>query len=191
MIDQILVDLDDVLNQFTMHALRYMGCLNCDTDADFPIEVGYNIVAACNLKHPTQHWTPKQFWSNLSREVWVSTPESEWMMWLLNWCGEAVGRKNVLLATSPTYDPECAAGKTQWIQEHMPDWMLRQYSITPKKEAYAHPKTLLIDDAEINVDTFRAKHGQAILVPKPWNRNNRLDPQSHVEFWLKDALCMV
>ena len=76
--------------------------------------------------------------------------------------------------TSPTIDPDCLAGKLEWIHEFTPRWMHRQYLVGPRKQFCAHREALLIDDADKNVNTFREWGGQALLVPRPWNSMHAL-----------------
>jgi 5'(3')-deoxyribonucleotidase len=96
-------------------------------------------------------------------------------------CAKAVGRENVCIATSPTKCPESLAGKLEWIHDHFPEWMHRQYAITPRKHLFARPDSLLIDDYSENVERFKAHSGHAILVPRPWNDNWGSDPRNYLE----------
>lgn len=170
MIDQIFVDLDDVCNRFTMHALRYMGCTCSIDDSDFP-NVGYDIVAACNLLHPTKNdWTPYKFWSQLDYGVWDNMPIRVDCHQLLSDCATVVGRKNVFICTKSLPHPRHYAGKMEWIHNNLPKWIWNQIIISNHKETNARAGALLIDDSEENVSKFRhTRGGQAILVPRPWN----------------------
>ena len=189
MISQILVDLDDVCNRFTMFVLNYLGC--SPHEEDFPTEVGYDIVAAYNLMKPDDI-SPGEFWSKVRPEIWSWMPRREDTDWLLDLCAEHVGRENVIICTKSIGDPLHFAGKIQWMRDNLPHWIQNQYSITPIKHAYARHDVMLIDDAPGNVDKFcETRNGQAILVPRPWNRNYRLDPHTHIEECLKDAMCLV
>jgi 5'(3')-deoxyribonucleotidase len=183
MINRILLDLDDVLNQFTMWALK---CVGCDVDpmdnSQFPIQVGYDIVAAANLLHPTKRdWKVAEFWDSIKRHHWARTPISPECNWLLETCIEKVGEDEVFIVTSPTKDPDCLAGKLEWIHLQMPCYMHRQYSITPRKHIAASPGTLLIDDCADNCEKFEEKNGQALLVPKPWNHRNGWSTRGYLE----------
>jgi hypothetical protein len=172
-IDQILVDLDDVLNHFTLHALRHCGCF-IRGESEFPVEVGYDIVAAYN-KLMGRQISAEHFWSLVTPAVWVDLLRRDDANWLLSLCEEYVGRENVIICTASLGDPQHYAGKMGWIYRNLPVWTHRQVSITSMKHAYARPGSLLIDDSGANVDKFHAKGGKTILVPRPWNRNNRYD----------------
>lgn len=183
MIKRILLDLDDVLNQFTMWALK---CVGCDVDpmdnSQFPVHVGYDIVAAANLLHPTKRdWTVAEFWNFIKRHHWAQTPVSPECDWLLETCIDLVGEDEVFIATSPTKDPDCLAGKLEWIHLQMPSYMHRQYAITPRKYIGAAADTLLVDDCAANCIAFEKHGGQSLLVPKPWNQRHGLNTRRFLE----------
>ncbi len=107
-------------------------------------------------------------------------PQSPQFPWILEQCERLVGRENILIATSPTKDPACAAGKVDWIQANFPSWMHRQYAITPRKWFFARPGTLLIDDNQENCRLFREGGGHTLLVPRPWNRLCRCSTSTYL-----------
>lgn len=173
MIDQILIDLDDVLNHFTLHALRHCGC-DIHEESEYPVEVGYNITAAYN-KLTGRRVSVEYFWNLITPDVWDHLPRRDEANRLLSLCKGYVDRENVIICTASLGDPQHYAGKMAWIYRNLPEWTHRQVSITSMKHAYARPGSLLIDDSEANVDKFSTKGGQIILVPRPWNQNNRYD----------------
>lgn len=180
MIRRILLDLDDVCNSLTLHIMRHVGC-PVRSYADYPVECGYDILCAVNKTHPSRNnWTVPEFWDCITRRVWSAIPESYEFRWLLEYCENAVGRENICILTSPTKDGDCHSGKYEWIMAHFPEWMHRQYLIGPRKYFCAHPDALLIDDSDHNVEQFRRWGGQAILVPRPWNRLHDCDTATHV-----------
>lgn len=187
MIQRILLDLDDVCNQMTMWTLLWVGCdVDPLDDSSFPVECGYDIVAACNQLHPNKHdWTVREFWDAIPRQAWATVPESREFHWLLKQCERLVGRE-IYLCTSPTQDPDCLAGKLEWIHEHCPGWLHRQYAITPRKHIGANPRTLLIDDRNDNCLQFIANGGKACLVPRPWNPSWELGTKSTLETFFKN-----
>jgi hypothetical protein len=77
------------------------------------------------------------------------------------------------------------------MRNNLPHWIQDQYSITPVKHAYARHDVMLIDDSPENVDKFRERYGKALLVPRPWNRNYRLNPHPYIEEGLDCAMCCV
>lgn len=80
----------------------------------------------------------------------------------------------VTIATSPTKDPMCAAGKMAWIQRYMPVKYHRKFMIGTEKHELAGPTKLLIDDGEHNIDAFAKAGGCTFLWPQPWNAAHRM-----------------
>ena len=197
-IDRIFLDLDDVLNDFTMKALRIVTGLS---DFTFNPEWGYDIVRAAGALctsagvHPRgMHWrtdrggrfvefAPGGFWGQIKRHHWADMGVTDWCHELINICANAVGKKNVCILTSPVLDPDCAAGKMDWIYKEMPAWLHRQFLIGPCKQFCARPGSLLIDDCEENVKKFREYGGKGWEFPRPWNSRRDEDPQE----WIKET----
>ena len=103
-IKTIFLDLDDVLNRFTMYALEHVGCdVNAYDESSYKPEWGFDIVKAANALslnrnelspgavvaclHPIDiFFSPEIFWSRIGREVWAYTPVSEEDRFLINEC---------------------------------------------------------------------------------------------------------
>jgi len=171
----IFLDLDDVLNCCTMAALRYVGCPVEPLDfRSFNPEWGFDIIRAANNLHPTyRSWTQTTFWQAIKRDFWATAIQSQEFEALLVMCEDTVGLKNTFILTCPTDDPECPAGKLKWIQLNCPPQLHRQYMIGEPKFLCARPDSLLVDDSDKNVNLFREKGGQAILLPRPWNSGHK------------------
>ena len=165
---RIFLDLDDVLNEFTMSTLKSLGCNIEDYDPKW----GWDIVRAANASHPLRNFTPSTFWDSLDQKHWATRPESEICSWLIKRSEGLVGRENVHILSAPTLDPDCLAGKLEWIHANLPQWIHRQYLLGSQKHLCASPDAVLIDDRDKNVDDFRLAGGRSILVPRPWNRGN-------------------
>lgn len=168
MIRKILLDMDGVLNRFQFHALRHLGFVNYEED-QYPRQCGWDIVTAANVLAGEKRWSKSQFWNAMTREVWATVPKSFEFNLIIDKAVSLVGEENVCILTSPTLDPECLAGKAEWIRDFCPKFLHRQFLIGPSKTFCAHPDSLLIDDADKNVAAFREAGGQALLVPRPWN----------------------
>lgn len=170
MITRIAIDLDDVLADFTLATLSHK--LNRKVvAADYDPEWGFDIVRAYNtLQVPgVEKETVQSFWESIGRDDWENLERLPDSAWLIQRCAELVGNENVCILTAPTEDPECMAGKLEWIQSNMPRWIRRNFLVGPMKHFCAKGDTLLIDDSSKNVDMFRRWGGSAMLVPKPWN----------------------
>ncbi|MCP4900019.1 MAG: hypothetical protein GY906_23875 [bacterium] len=191
---KIFLDLDDVLAEFTMTALRHVGCRACGLE-DFNPKHGFDIVAQANamiVDHPLfidtgePLFTVKKFWEAIPRSLWAELPRSKEFGFLIVESARLVGRENVCVLTAPIDDPECAAGKMEWMKENLPVWLRNQFLIGSPKHLCASPDALLIDDSDKNVDAFLRAGGQAILVPRPWNSNYQLCTKYFLEMMFQN-----
>jgi len=184
-IKRIFLDLDDVLNEFTMEALRHVTGLQNFT---FNPEWGYDIVRAANSISKGMGcgapFTHASFWGLLERDFWANVGLSEWCHELIGICTDAVGRSNVCILSAPTTDPDCLAGKLEWVQREMPTWLHHQFLFGSCKRFCAYPGSLLIDDSDANIDAFRKGGGAAILFPRPWNTQHGADVRKWIN-WQK------
>jgi hypothetical protein len=182
MITEVLLDIDDVCNQCSKYAMQWLG-IPFDYEnfyEKFPTKRQYDLVGTCNDLLGYDRFTVPSFWSMVPRNFWATCPVSEEFAWILETSEKLVGRENILFLTSPTKDPDCLAGKLEWIIRFAPPWMHRQYSVSPRKRFCATSTALLVDDSDSNIDTFRKK-GHGILVPRPWNTLHGVDTMSHLK----------
>lgn len=178
MISRIFLDIDDVLNTFTIDALWCLGC-GRHTYSELPITDGYPLFIATELFG--QSYGFQEMWDAIPRNLWANSKKSTQCDWLLETSAQYVGRENVFLATSVTKDPDCLAGKLEWIVNYLPNWIHRQYFMTPRKWLLAQPETLLIDDCEQNIEKFVAGGGNGIVFPQPWNTKWGTDATKHID----------
>lgn len=181
MLKQIYLDIDGVLNAWQLYQLREFG-VDISYD-DWPENFGWDICGVYN-HFAGESWTYDDFWSGVTYDHWVDAPRSEIFDKLIERSAKLVGKENVFLATSPTRDPDCAAGKTKWVQGHCPKWLHQNLMIGSKKHLMSQPGRLLIDDADHNIDAWTAEGGLGLLVPRPWNRNRKLNTVEAVDTWL-------
>ncbi len=78
-IDRVILDLDDVLNCFTLEALAHVGCDIEPGDFDsFKPEWGFGIIQAANDLHvQNESFTLSTFWSKFDRQFWAELPKSK------------------------------------------------------------------------------------------------------------------
>jgi 5'(3')-deoxyribonucleotidase len=174
----IFLDLDDVLNRFSMYALQSVGCcVDVYDESDWRPEWGFDIVKAANELHATvEKFAPNDFWDRIQKHVWAETPKSSEYEDLLKLCNRLAQYSHTCILSAPTHDPECAAGKMDWITWNLPKELQRNFLIGPHKNFCARPDALLIDDSDANVRAFRAWGGQAYLFPRPWNTSHGRKP---------------
>lgn len=109
------------------------------------------------------------FWSPMGYDFWANLPWTEHGKELVGILEERFGQSNICILSSPCKTRGCADGKIAWLEQFLPQYG-RQYFLGPKKRFGAHPGICLVDDHDVNVDTFVAGGGQGVVVPAPWNR---------------------
>jgi len=171
-INKIFLDIDDVLNEFSMAALHYVGATGTHLPYTKYPDCGWDIVEAANVLRKPGSWAygVEEFWGTLGESFWANIPRTPDCYKLITWCAAQVGEDNLYLATCATKSPACAAGKLRWIHEFMPKFLHRQYMIGAQKSLLADSNSLLIDDRIKNCELFRNAGGSAILVSRPWNQ---------------------
>lgn len=171
-ITEIFLDLDDTLNVFSPTAMKFVGC-----PIDPATYIGekefrgnYDLVGRVNSYFPEdEQFELAEFWNLIPREFWANTPKDPDFDNVLNACEYLVGRENIVILTAPTKDPDCLAGKLEWIHQYLPSWLHRQYIVTPRKQYNAGPGRLMVDDSDDNLRAWTARGGSIIRVPRPWN----------------------
>lgn len=98
------------------------------------------------------------------------------------------------ILTKPIRRLDCPDGKKDWVYAAMPEVSADKVHVSrkPKQMFCGSPDDLLVDDCEANVDAWIAKGGEAILVPRHWNRLHKISngdgPQRYVlallETWI-------
>jgi hypothetical protein len=159
MISHILIDVDGVLADFITASLRVHGQPNFEvTEWNYFKEMGLSAT---------------KFWAGIDAHgaaFWADIEPYPWKDHLLQM---AQGVAPFTLATSPSLNPLCAAGKIQWMRKHIEE-SFHDYMIGTRKQLMARPDVLLIDDSDANVARFMDAGGQAVLFPQPWNENRDL-----------------
>jgi 5'(3')-deoxyribonucleotidase len=189
-INEIYLDLDDVLNCFTGNVGCAFGLATSPDDLSwYKHECGFNIYEAVMLGMENRgiklRMNFHEFWDSLKEDFWVACRVSNACYDLINKCVDLVGERNVFIATSPTKCPMAGSGKIAWINRKMPDWLSRQYFITPRKWKLSMHGRLLIDDSPENCERWRHAGGVAMLVPKPWSCEN-YQPHDDFHFLTKE-----
>jgi hypothetical protein len=175
--EKIYLDIDGVLNLLPFAALSKVAGFPI---TQYPILGDYDIVKNCNTLLATKILS-NDFWNQLDRKFWATIPKTLECDWLPDLCAKSVGRANVFLLTSPVIDPDCVAGKLEWIYNNLPWWLHRQILIGPHKWLCAKPNVLLIDDCDQNLEDFQTYGGRGFLVPRPWNSGYKMCKSSRGE----------
>lgn len=135
----------------------------------------YSAHKALGAAHPNDVWGHPLI---AQREFWRDLPLLPWAHDLVEELTARFDAPPVLL-TQTIASPECMAGKHDWIERHFPEL---DFWVGRAKHHIAAPGAWLIDDAEANVDAWRARGGEAVLFPARWNHRFKFesDPMPHV-----------
>jgi len=181
-ISEIYLDMDDVLNTCGLSIFELFRVGGEPFDTKF----GYNIVGMVNHIKRQRQRDPEayepisvpDFWDSIPGKFWGAIPKTEYCDALVDRCISCVGAENVFIATTPTKCSQQMAQKYEWIVEHLPKELHRNFFITPRKWKLGKPGALLIDDKTENVDFFRREGGRGIVHPQPWNINHNFYPRN-------------
>lgn len=186
MINRIFLDMDDVLADLTVAAMRHMG-LHDWTRKDYTIKA--RDIHEMYRQATGISYTPAQFWEHFKREFWSSIPPTPWCDDLIDLCLEYVNPEGLAVLTSPTKCGDCLAGKLDWIAEFLPPFLHRQYVMAPRKYYCSSVGAILIDDAFENTGSFSTDPGGGfgITFPQPWNpsRQHVGEELRYVQRWLE------
>lgn len=163
MIETVYLDMDGVLADFHkgVHNVfdrlyNYLSAYRYDFWEDWEEPISRNEVnSICN----------KDFWKNLE---WMHDGHD-----ILREVTKYFKIKQIYLLTAPMPNVESATGKWMWVQNHLFEYYKQTIITQAPKYLFAKPGTLLIDDKDSNVEEFVAAGGDAILVPRPWNKLHR------------------
>lgn len=160
----IFIDMDGVLCDITTPVLRLHG--REELIERWPVGTYY--------LHEAMQLTAAETWKPVNEagtSFWAELPRYEWAEQLVALCESLAGEQCVKIATAPTDSHLSAAGKVIWLQRHFGGRFAdpRRYMMGGEKALLAAPFRILVDDNDENVSLFRAKGGQAVLVPQPWN----------------------
>lgn len=158
----ILLDMDGVVADFTSEAIaRCNLALRRDhtiheyatTFGRFEIAKFYGI-------------SKGQFWSIVDAPgLFENLQPFPWALELFDWLN---GIASVTFSTTPSLNPDSARQKAVWLQRHLA-LNNTNLMVGGRKHLMARPNTLLVDDYALNVLSFSAAGGAAVLVPSNWN----------------------
>jgi 5'(3')-deoxyribonucleotidase len=156
------LDIDGVLADFCVAACLAHRRVNpyVPVFGDPPLEFDMDKLWGMSLEEFWKPLSSHNFWANLG---WTKDG-----LEILKIVEAEFGATNVYLLSKPCDSPESASGKLEWIQKKLPDYANR-YLLGPAKDFAAHTGAVLIDDNDVNINTWRKRGGIGVLVPRPWN----------------------
>ena len=114
--------------------------------------------------------TLNEFWAVCTQEFFENLKVTYDGYLIVEYLEQRFGRKNICILSSPPLDPTSMVGKHKWLVKHFPQYK-RQFFFGTKKEFAAHNGSLLVDDADHNIDSFLEAGGNAFLYPRAWNKS--------------------
>ena len=168
---KVYLDMDGVLVDFNRGVCKAFGRDDPSTNWKFWENwdgiTSKNISDICNI----------DFWLNLN---W--TPEGMSIEQIVREKFDRNSRTteatDIYLLTTPMPNSYSYTGKALWVNKHIPIYNKRLIVTPAPKSLLAGPDTLLIDDKDENIEEFRVAGGEAILCPRPWNKDSHLASQT-------------
>lgn len=162
MIKTVFLDMDEVLTDFNKGVCDQFNIPyqyeNFSRNYKWFPEIGQtfeSVSAICTT----------EFWANLE---WVHNGHD-----IFRLVTSTFKPEQIYLLTTPMPNPGSYTGKALWVQSHLPEFSKRLIVTSAPKSLFAQPDTLLIDDKDENVGGFKTAGGQALLVPRLWNKNHQ------------------
>jgi 5'(3')-deoxyribonucleotidase len=175
-IKTVFLDLDGCLVDFIGGACNLYGI---DNPYDLPENLGkwemYNMIP---MKED-------EFYRDMDYDFWRQLHWTEDGKDILDALEEMFGKRNICILSSPCRTDGCLQGKADWIRSEMPQYK-RQFLLGNQKHFCAWDGASLVDDSDKNCDEFCAAGGEAILVPRPWNRNYKIS--GNTIWYVKDKI---
>lgn len=189
-VSAVYVDLDDVLADF------YKGWLLLQPDYELIDKKRHQHLGEWDLQTILE-LSDRQMWDAVrfqGADFWRDLPEKYYATSLLHMVQEFCEKHNATwyVLTGPQPNPDSLVGKQRWLNNfmasHFPEECHTDYQQslyfdrmipTLHKHLLAKPGTLLIDDADHNVNAFRQAEGDAILYPVAGNTLHKLRSDSH------------
>ena len=103
----------------------------------------------------------QSFWENLEE-----MPDMTALWQILT---DTFGRRGITILTRPTRHAGAYAGKYNWVRKHLGPDIKILIGDCPKEDLVKTGR-ILIDDHDKNVDLWRQAGGEAIMIPRHWNR---------------------
>ena len=169
-----LLDMDGVVADFVLGAMQLHN--KSWPYNDVQGDDGWNLDLVWGMK-PCEFWDPMgfEFWEGLQK-----TRDADAIVELLRLM---VGH-DICFLSSPCFTLGCMEGKRAWASRFYPEIPVlfscqsMSAGAAPPKWFCAGQETVLIDDSNANVTSFRKAGGKAVLVPRPWNHLHRLSEES-------------
>ena len=121
-------------------------------------------------------------WSNTG---WANLPKTRDADEIFSILCEYAEKRNIIFCSIPL-NGQSARGKYEWLKKHYPE---QPFILTETKHVLAGKNSLLVDDCDMLIETFRAMGGKALLIPRRWNKGHALfDDGENMEGYIRKQL---
>lgn len=174
MINTVFLDMDGVITNFNKAVCE-------EFDLPCPPKV-YHFFR--KIRKEVNDFCTAEFWANLE---WMDDGRDT-----LRAIMDTLGLDKIYFLTKMMPNIEAASGKMMWIRDNLPIYLDRVIlmSLGVSKSSLARPDALLIEDCDKHAEDFREAGGEAILVPRPYNKLRKYsDVSSQIVRKELEALC--
>ena len=109
-------------------------------------------------------------WVKMDYRFTVKLKPTTFCFSILNYCLTKFRKENICILTAPWDTEGCVEGKRDWVKKYIPGFEKRML-FGEAKYFCANSHSLLIDDKEENINSFKEWGGKGALVPQAWNKN--------------------
>lgn len=161
MVNYICLDIDGVMANWHKPCAELFGLTEDELMRRWP-PMEFDIEHALGV-------TSEELWRRVDgggAAYWADLEETPWARRLYDYCKSVAP---TIFLTTPSHHPPSLAGKVEWMKRFTGNDKFRDYLIGQKKFMCAKPGTVLVDDADKNIDKFVAAGGHGITFPRIWN----------------------
>lgn len=163
----VYLDCDQVLTDFIAGAAEAIG-YDYPGTPNWPEGWTYDFF-------PYMGSTREEVNTHCNVDLWANLPWMEDGKDMLNLVLSRFRPDEIIVLTTPMQNNESYTGKMIWFERNVPELYHRVVpTLVPKDEFAFDFNRLLIDDCQSNYEKFTKAGGACILVPRPWNANEKI-----------------
>ena len=165
----LYVDMDGVICNFIQSAIEaHEGVTEVGSIVPSQVDT-WNLFEQYDVNR-TEFFEPIIAWDGFWKYIAAYEYAEEFMSLVNAAAEESKLNVTVHFCSTPIEDPDCYAGKLQWLQDHGFMASAESLILVKDKSALIRPEAILIDDRQETVDLWRVRGGMAVLYPRQWNK---------------------
>lgn len=168
---RILLDMDEVLCEFEKAACEAHGACHEKVRLlrkynEWSLQGPLSRALGLDPMPLSDFWRPihsqgEKFWKDIKPKPWIYD-----LITLVSYFDE-----EFLIVSAPSHCPTSRSGKFDWVKYHLGSNLAERLVLLGRKDLLANPYTVLIDDRDSNVRSFRRRGGLGVLFPAHGNYN--------------------